>query len=492
MKKQVLILDLDGSGLSLGFWSGRFENGGGGADGEDGIAEANARSCNFPRRSNATIKVLSTYDLDEVWKEILHGEYHAIVVVDLPANGNEPENEVPGPLGGVLRLFVELGGAVAFCGPEGSRYIEHMNNIYEGSEIANWRATSYYRSLWGACDDDNVEEFFGPNAHEMRFSVKAASIQGVQPTDRCFGLVPRDPENNIWRRERIRPDDPDEDYDCCVAVHQLWPGTVGYFGDHNLEDVTINLIADFVKNVWGDAVKIAVNAEEKVYQAALELKESGNKHFVAKRYEKAIEKYDRALYKLGRALDRPPKCVTEAQMALQRKVDETIARIKRESSAEWDEDEEEEKNAFADYYMMDMEERLVVHNVFSTHDNPVKLSTNAQAFSGVQRDEIVKILSNKSECLLRLKMYEEASWFAGQALALDPKHEKSLIRNAKACLNADNRKGMFVVQAYFDLRRAVAVNGNGAEEARRMLAEVTAILDERQARFGGIEITDHF
>ena len=59
-------------------------------------------------------------------------------------------------------------------------------------------------------------------------------------------------------------------------------------------------------------------------------------------------------------------------------------------------------------------------------------------------------------------------------------------------MNADNRKGMFVVQAYFDLRRAVAVNGNGAEEARRMLAEVTAILDERQARFGGIEITDHF
>ena len=52
--------------------------------------------------------MLSTYDLDEVWKEILNGEYHAIVVVDLPANGNEPENEVPGPLGVSFACLLSL------------------------------------------------------------------------------------------------------------------------------------------------------------------------------------------------------------------------------------------------------------------------------------------------------------------------------------------------------------------------------------------------
>lgn len=88
-KKKVLILDLDGSGLSLGFWPRRFEGG-------DEVEEADEESDTFPRRSNSTIKILSTYDLDKVWKEILNGEYHAIVVIDLPAN--ETENDIPQPL----------------------------------------------------------------------------------------------------------------------------------------------------------------------------------------------------------------------------------------------------------------------------------------------------------------------------------------------------------------------------------------------------------
>lgn len=479
-KKEVLILDLDGSGLSLGFWSRRFEGG-------DEVEEADEESETFPRRSNSTIKILSTYDLDEVWKEILNGEYHAIVVIDLPAN--ETENDIPQPLEGVLRLFVELGGAIAFCGPEGGHNIEHMNRIFKGTEIANWKATSYYRSLWGPCDEDAVTDAFGQAANEMRFSVKATSIQGVRPELRCFGLVPRDSTNEVWQRERIRPDDPEEDFDCCIAVHEMnWtgPGIVGYFGDHNLEDVTVDLIADFVRNADGrKAVKMAIDVDEKFYQAALKLKDGGNKYFLEKKYEKAIEKYDRALHKFARAINQSTEKLGDDLSPLMQRVKEFQADHGYDS-------EDEEEDYFADYYLMPMEERLVYHSGLSSLGNPIQLCTKANAFVGVHRDEIVKILSNKSECLLRLKMYEEASWSATQALALDPRHEKSLVRNAKACLYMKNRTGLFVSQAYFDLRKAVAINGKGALEARKLLMEVTAIMDKRQAEYGGIELTDHF
>lgn len=48
--------------------------------------------------------------------------------------------------------------------------------------------------------------------------------------------------------------------------------------------------------------------------------------------------------------------------------------------------------------------------------------------------EIVNILSNKAECLLRKAKYEEAAEAATEALVFDSSHEKSRLRRAKACL----------------------------------------------------------
>jgi len=51
-----------------------------------------------------------------------------------------------------------------------------------------------------------------------------------------------------------------------------------------------------------------------------------------------------------------------------------------------------------------------------------------------QIDEIVNILSNKAECLLRKAKYEEAAEASTEALIFDGRHEKSRLRRAKACL----------------------------------------------------------
>ena len=232
---------------------------------------------------------------------------------------------------------------------------------------------------------------------------------------------------------------------------------------------------------------MAIDVDQKFYQAALKLKDGGNKHFLEKKYEQAIEKYDRALHKFSRAMDRPSEKLGDTLSPLM----QHVKQFEADHGYKYDSDDEEE-DYFADYYLMPMEERFVCHTGLSSLGKPHQLCTQANAFTGVHRDEIVKILSNKSECLLRLKMYEEASWSATQALALDPKHEKSLVRNAKACLNVKNRTGSFVCQAYFQLRKVVAINGDGAPEARKLLLEVTAILDKRQAQYGRVELTDHF
>ena len=56
----------------------------------------------------------------------------------------------------------------------------------------------------------------------------------------------------------------------------------------------------------------------------------------------------------------------------------------------------------------------------------------AKPGAGAQRDEKVKIFSNRAECLLKLKRWAQAASDASAALELDERHEKSLLRRAKA------------------------------------------------------------
>jgi tetratricopeptide (TPR) repeat protein len=90
-----------------------------------------------------------------------------------------------------------------------------------------------------------------------------------------------------------------------------------------------------------------------------------------------------------------------------------------------------------------------------------------------QRDELVKILSNQAECYLRMMKYEEARDAANDALLLDKKHLKSILRRAKAIYYGAKRTKTItldtVAQATEDLALIVEEKGRGAEEAEALM-----------------------
>jgi tetratricopeptide (TPR) repeat protein len=96
---------------------------------------------------------------------------------------------------------------------------------------------------------------------------------------------------------------------------------------------------------------------------------------------------------------------------------------------------------------------------------------------GVQREEKVKILSNMAECHLRLKQYQEASMVATEALTLDKRHDKSLIRRAKATFwgVASTDFGinpMAIAQVEEDLQKVIMMKGEGVQSAKELLKNV--------------------
>jgi len=75
-----------------------------------------------------------------------------------------------------------------------------------------------------------------------------------------------------------------------------------------------------------------------------------------------------------------------------------------------------------------------------------------------QMTEIVNVLSNKAECHLRLKEYNDAAMAATDALIIDDTHAKTRIRRAKAeiALYKKARKGLaYLAQADRDIREVV-------------------------------------
>ncbi len=110
-----------------------------------------------------------------------------------------------------------------------------------------------------------------------------------------------------------------------------------------------------------------------------------------------------------------------------------------------------------------------------------------------QINEIVNILSNKAECLLRKAKYEEAAEASTEALIFDGSHEKSRLRRAKACLEigmydryeATSRGDgsltgvAYLVQAKHDLDQILEEPGStsgGRKTAQKVSAKVIKLL----------------
>jgi hypothetical protein len=93
-----------------------------------------------------------------------------------------------------------------------------------------------------------------------------------------------------------------------------------------------------------------------------------------------------------------------------------------------------------------------------------------------QRAELVKLLSNQSECYLRMNKFDDAILQATAALQLDRRHEKSLLRRAKALYEgADPLKTLnsgVAASAAEDLQVLIELESGGAQEARDLLNEI--------------------
>lgn len=93
-----------------------------------------------------------------------------------------------------------------------------------------------------------------------------------------------------------------------------------------------------------------------------------------------------------------------------------------------------------------------------------------------QRADMVTLLSNQSECYLRLKKHEDAILQATKALQLNRRHSKSLLRRAKATICASERQlmtSMAASSAAEDLQAIIEMNGDGANEAQQLINEIS-------------------
>ena len=93
-----------------------------------------------------------------------------------------------------------------------------------------------------------------------------------------------------------------------------------------------------------------------------------------------------------------------------------------------------------------------------------------------QRSELVKVLSNQAECYLRMKKFDDAILQATAAIQLDKRHEKSLLRRAKALYEGAVRvkplNSAIAAKAAEDLQLIIDMGGDGTAEATGLLDQI--------------------
>lgn len=176
--------------------------------------------------------------------EIMSGNYHAIVVIDY----SDSVKAFEGSICKLLQNFVRAGGVVAFPTSEG-KIVETLQKYFG----VKWDYTNYYRTLWGPYLEDNESNIlrnFGGGTLSRNvikdFSAKANVIWAPKH-ERCFGVTERS-FNRPYYQPPAEMRGKSEDYDAVVAVHDFGKGAIAYFGDMNLEEQTIALVAAFLES----------------------------------------------------------------------------------------------------------------------------------------------------------------------------------------------------------------------------------------------------
>ena len=127
---------------------------------------------------------------------------------------------------------------------------------------------------------------------------------------------------------------------------------------------------------------------------------------------------------------------------------------------------------------------------FTTNSSGTSTATAASSKDD-QRGEYVKILSNKAQCQLYLKQYQEAGRTCTTALRLDPNHIKTLFRRAKATIHGpindgsslfQGRSPMAMAMAEEDVLRVLREEPNN-QQAAALLSQIHAMYANEEKRY---------
>ena len=214
---------------------------------------------------------------DSLKHEILSRKYGVIVVCDL-SHHPKAHRWFEKQLGKDLQDFVRDGGLVAFPTTEGGLLQSTLKKLFD----TPWVRNDYFRTDWAIHPQLNrsviASVFAGLNL-ACRFSAKCCTLRNVPSEDRVFVDA------------NVSMVDQSEDDHVSVATRKYGKGRIAYFGDVNCEKTTAQLVLAFCR---GAPKTTAANASP-AGGSIENVKSEGNAHFVAGRYEEAIEYYDVAL-----------------------------------------------------------------------------------------------------------------------------------------------------------------------------------------------------
>ena len=341
--------------------------------------------------------------------ELASGAYHAVVVVDLAQDHGFFETE----LGGAVQAFVRGGGAVAFPTSEGLQLASVMAHLFD----TTWERSGYYRTSWGAAEEnrEHVRSTFGDRLASGTFSAKACSLRKVPPHERCFGVTDQS------RTQSLVPFMAGQDVSKGDEPDSVTADSAAMASDYDVCVATHQFGTGAVA-FFGD-----VNCEGRTSELV-------------------------AAFVAGAAKEAPVAAWAIASK-LQLDADAYASAMLAKSAG---------NTAFGggDYT-----------GAIARYDEALALYGDKKG-AGAQREEKVKILSNRAECHLRLQEWDHAEADASAATQLEPMHPKSVLRRAKAYMGPkgtpDERHKLGLAKA--DLQAL----GKTGVDVRALLAEVTA------------------
>ena len=373
-------------------------------------AKVGWRGMNIKRLSCLVDMELSDVAADVCRLELASGAYHAVVVVDLAQDHEFFEAE----LGGALQDFVRAGGAVAFPTSEGGVIVPTMARLFETA----WARSGYYRTTWGPAEEnrEHVRSTFGERLSVGSFSAKASSLRKVPPHERCFGVMDQS------------------------RTQSLVPSMAG---------------RDVSKGNEPDSITADGNAMELDYDVCVATHRFGAgaiAFFGDVNCEGRTGELVSAF--IGSSAKEAP--VPAWSIASKLQLD-------------------------TDVYESVMQAKGAGNTAFGSGDYAGAIARYGEALTlygdkkgaGAQRDEKVKILSNRAECHLRLREWGRAEADASAAIELEPMHSKSVLRRAKAYMGfrgAPDEELRKLGLAKADLQAL----GKVGVDVKALLAEVTA------------------